>query len=111
MAGAFWEWEIVVETQDLVSPQGQSIHMDKFKGKYRIASARWANWDYGSNAAYFVTICTANRIHSFGEVAGGVMAFTPLGQVAVNCWKEIPAHFPFVVLDEFVVMPNHVHGI
>ncbi|RIK35167.1 MAG: transposase, partial [Chloroflexi bacterium] len=36
---------------------------DKFKGKYRIASARWATWDYGRNAAYFVTICTQGRAH------------------------------------------------
>lgn len=85
--------------------------MDKFRGKYRIPSARWAAWDYGSNAAYFITICTANRAHDFGEIAVGAMALTPLGQAAVDCWNEIPAHFPFVVLDEFVVMPNHVHGV
>ena len=85
--------------------------MDKFKGKYRIPSARWAAWDYGSNAAYFITICTVNRTHDFGEIADGAMTLTPLGQAAVDCWNEIPAHFPFVVLDEFVVMPNHVHGI
>jgi len=85
--------------------------MDKFKGKYRIPSARWAAWDYGRNAAYFVTICTADRAHHFGEIADGAMTLTPLGQAAVDCWNEIPAHFPFVVLDEFVVMPNHVHGV
>ena len=39
------------------------------------------------------------------------MTFTPLGQSAMDCWNEIPAHFPFVVLDGFVIMPNHVHGI
>ena len=39
------------------------------------------------------------------------MVPTPLGQAAVDFWNEIPAHFPFVVLDAFVVMPNHVHGI
>lgn len=85
--------------------------MEKFKGKYRIPSARWAAWDYGSNAAYFITICTAHREHYFGAVVKGAMILAPAGQAAVDCWKEIPAHFPFVVLDEFVVMPNHVHGI
>lgn len=84
---------------------------DKFKGKYRIPSARWAAWDYSSNAAYFVTICTANRAHHFGEIANGVMTLTALGRAAADCWNEIPAHFPFVELDAFVVMPNHVHGI
>ncbi len=85
--------------------------MDKFKGKYRISSARWAAWDYGSNAAYFVTICTAGRSHDFGRVVDGEMILTPLGQAAVDCWHAIPDHFPFVVLGGFVAMPNHVHGI
>ncbi len=85
--------------------------MDKFKGKYRVPSARLAWWDYGRNAAYFVTICTFNRTHDFGRVVGGKMILTPLGQAAADCWQAIPDHFPFVVLDGFVVMPNHVHGI
>lgn len=85
--------------------------MEKFKGKYRIPSARWTSWDYSQNAAYFITICAAHREHYFGEVVNGAMTVTPLGQAAFDCWQEIPAHFPFVILDEFVVMPNHVHGI
>lgn len=85
--------------------------MDKYKGKYRIPSARWAVWDYGRNAAYFITICTANRAHDFGAIAVGRMSLSPLGNAAAECWNEIPVHFPFVVLGEFVVMPNHVHGI
>jgi len=85
--------------------------MEKFRNKYRIASTRWAAWDYANNAAYFVTLCTAHRAHDFGEIQAGKMIFTRLGQAAVDCWNEIPAHFPFVVLDGFVVMPNHVHGI
>lgn len=85
--------------------------MEKFKDKYRVPSARWSAWDYSSNAAYFITICTAHREHYFGEVVNGAMAFTALSQAASDCWQDIPAHFPFVVLDEFVVMPNHGHGI
>ena len=84
---------------------------DRFDNKYRIPSARWAGWDYGWNGAYFVTMCTAGRIHYFGEIQDGVMGLTALGQAARDCWDEIPAHFPFVLLDAFVVMPNHVHGI
>ena len=101
----------MVETQDFVSLPINGKPMDKFKGKYRIPSARWASWDYSRNAAYFITICTADRTHHFGEITDGAMALTPLGQAAMNCWNEIPAHFPFVVLDEFTAMPNHVHGI
>ncbi|MGV8815590.1 MAG: hypothetical protein ACOH2D_15925 [Gelidibacter sp.] len=41
---------------------------EKFRNKYRIESTRLQNWDYGSNAAYFVTICTKNRIHYFGDI-------------------------------------------
>jgi len=87
------------------------INIDKYRGKYRIPSARWTAWDYGANAAYFVTICTAERTHDFGTIDNGIMNLSLLGQSARDCWHEIPAHFPFVELDEFVVMPNHVHGI
>jgi putative transposase len=91
---------------------------DKFQNKYRIPSARLKNWDYGSDAIYFVTICTANRECYFGEIAETQnlaspyqMEYSELGKIANQCWIEIPKHFPFVVLDKFVVMPNHVHGI
>jgi REP element-mobilizing transposase RayT len=88
-----------------------STNNEKWQGKYRIPSARWATWDYASNAAYFITICAAHREHYFGEVVDGAMVLTPIGQAAQDCWNEIPAHFPFVLLDAFVVMPNHTHGI
>jgi REP element-mobilizing transposase RayT len=87
------------------------IMADKFQNKYRIPSARASWWDYGSNAPYFVTICTKNRKHFFGKIVEGEMHLTEIGQSAYDCWNEIPNHFPFVVLDEFVVMPNHIHGI
>jgi putative transposase len=88
-----------------------TMHTDKYKGKYRIPSARLATWDYGRNAAYFITICTHQRMHVFGTVVEGQVDLTPLGQTAWDCWYAIPEHFPFVLLDEFVAMPNHVHGI
>jgi len=84
---------------------------EKFQNKYRIPSARLQNWDYGSNAAYFVTICTQNREHYFGEIINGSMYLSEIGHLANKYWLEIPEHFPFVELDAFVVMPNHVHGI
>ena len=85
--------------------------MDKFQNKYRIPSARAPFWDYGWNAAYFVTICTQNRECWFGEISDGVMALSAMGHIANSCWHEIPNHFPFVELGVHVVMPNHVHGI
>ncbi len=85
--------------------------VEKFQNKFRIPSARLKNWDYGSNAMYFVTICTAHRESYFGEITKGKMVLSEIGQIAHQCWKDIPTHFPFVELGEFVVMPNHVHGI
>jgi REP element-mobilizing transposase RayT len=97
--------------------------MEKFKNKYRIPSARAQWWDYGNNAAYFITICTHNMIHYFGEISPApeetrliaaletrLIASLP-GKIAESCWLDIPNHFPYAQLDSFVIMPNHVHGI
>ena len=85
--------------------------MDRFQGKYRISSARAPWWNYGANASYFITICTQNKLNFFGNVSDGFLALSDIGNIAYNCWNEIPKHFPFVELGEFVIMPNHVHGI
>jgi REP element-mobilizing transposase RayT len=83
----------------------------KFQNKYRIPSARAEWWDYGNNAAYFITICTANRKHYFGDIRNGKMELSPIGIIADIFWHEIRNHADFVKLGEFVVMPNHIHGI
>ena len=83
----------------------------KFQNKYRIASNRLKNWDYGRNSAYFITICTQDRKHYFGEIKNGEMHLNQLGENATRFWLEIPNHFPFIELGNFVVMPNHTHGI
>ncbi len=85
--------------------------MDKFKNKYRISSSRLKHWNYGSNGAYFITICTKNREHFFGEIIDNNMQINDVGQLAEKFWCEIPNHFSFVKLGNFVVMPNHTHGI
>ena len=84
---------------------------DKFKNKYRIASARLQNWDYGWPGAYFITICTHNKEHYFGYVKNSKMVFSKIGVIANVLWYEIKNHTNNVYLDEFVVMPNHIHGI
>lgn len=136
---------------------------DKFNNKYRIPTNRLQGFDYGSNAFYFVTICTKNKEHYFGEIISNSvetynnasslinnvkphndvahinnnvetdnypsfnnnnyfqnmnnthnsasLRATQIGKIAWKYWMEIPNHYPFVMLDEFVVMPNHVHGI
>jgi REP element-mobilizing transposase RayT len=88
-----------------------NMSADKFQNRYRIPSARAQWWDYGSNAAYFITICTENREHYFGEICNSEMQLSEIGKIVNICWREIPQHFPFVELDAFVIMPNHVHGI
>ena len=136
--------------------------MEKFQQKYRIPSARLKGYDYGSNGLYYVTICTQQRIHYFGEIVEtrdcaserdyasddrtvetrdcaslydcasnsdketgnrpslpnqaethnrASLHSTQMGSIAHQYWNEIPHHYPFVELDEFVVMPNHMHGI
>lgn len=85
--------------------------MEKYQNKYRIPPARAPFWDYAWNASYFVTVCTQYRICWFGNVVNGQMVLSEIGKIAHQCWSDIPIHFPFVKLDAFVVMPNHVHGI
>jgi REP element-mobilizing transposase RayT len=84
---------------------------DKFQNKYRIPSTRLQNWDYRWAASYFITICTQNRVHYFGEIADGKMVLSPAGVLADVSWYEIKNHSKNVDLGEFVIMPNHIHGI
>ena len=65
------------------------------------------NW-YGS---YFITICTASKVHYFGAIKDLEVQLSNLGQIAFKCWKELESHFKDIEIDEFIVMPNHVHGI
>jgi len=74
-------------------------------------SIRLKGYDYTRAGAYFVTICTKDRTCLFGDVADGVMRLNQMGHIVRQCWLAIPEHFPHVLLDEFVVMPNHVRGI
>lgn len=85
--------------------------MNKFQNKYRTVSARLHHWDYGSNAAYFITICTKYRYHFFGEIDNKEMELNAIGKLAKFYWIEIPKHFPFIKLGNFIVMPNHMHGL
>lgn len=72
---------------------------------------RWRRWDYRWDGLYFITICTQNRAHFFGEIKNGKMILSPVGVLADIFWHEIPKHAKGVTLDAFVVMPNHIHGI
>ncbi len=85
--------------------------MDLYKNKYRIETTRLKGWDYSSPGYYFVTICTRKKECVLGEVIDGKVCLTEIGEIARQCWLNIPGHFTNVEPDEFIIMPNHVHGI
>ncbi len=74
-------------------------------------SIRLSNWDYSSEGIYFITICCFENKRFFGEIIDKIMILNELGKVASLFWKEIHEHFSHVYLDEYVIMPNHIHGI
>ena len=79
--------------------------------KFHRRSIRLHGADYSEPGAYFVTICAAERRNVFGKIDEGRAFLNLLGEIARACWVQIPAHFPAASLKEFVVMPNHLHGI
>jgi REP element-mobilizing transposase RayT len=74
-------------------------------------SVRLAGYDYAQGGAYFVTICSHQKRMVFGRVREGVAQSNEYGRIVSECWTEIPQHFPHVDLEEWIVMPNHLHGI
>lgn len=118
--------------------------MTLYNNKYRTEPARLAGYDYGSNGAYHITICTKDRLHHFGEIVetdinpslrqnaspslqpsvleqnesvppktdrNPSLQCTPIAEIATEHWLRIPHFFPFAVIDSFIIMPNHIHGI
>jgi putative transposase len=84
--------------------------MTLYKKKYRVESARLKGHTY-QEGIFFVTICTRRKLQWFGEIRNGKMHHSNLGKLVIDCWEKIPLHFPHVILDSFVVMPDHVHGV
>lgn len=74
-------------------------------------SIRMPSYDYSFPGEYFITICTNKQLDKFGEVIEGKLILNNIGEIVYKFWFEIPKHFANVELDEFVVMPNHFHGI
>jgi putative transposase len=82
-----------------------------FGKRYRIPSARLSGWDYRWAGAYSVTICTRERMRCLGDVVDGEVCLSPIGLVVAEEWLKIPRRQPHVLLDEWIVMPDHMHGI
>ncbi|MDF7818595.1 hypothetical protein P1X15_13350 [Runella sp. MFBS21] len=79
--------------------------------QYRRQSFRLQGYDYRNEGMYFVTICTKDRLPFFGKIVDNQMILSDIGQIVHDNWYKIPQFSPHIVLDEFVVMPNHIHGI
>jgi REP element-mobilizing transposase RayT len=83
--------------------------MTKFKGKYRIESNRCQYWDYSSPGYYFITICINHRKCILGEIKNDAMILSEQGKIVENEILKIPGYHERAILDEWVIMPNHIH--
>ena len=85
--------------------------MTSLPSSHQRHSIRLKGYDYTQPGAYFVTILTYQRQNIFGEIIAGVMRMSPYGERIRRAWDDLHRHYHHVSLDEFVIMPNHVHGI
>src|SRR5699024_4918630 len=87
--------------------------MSKFKGTYRIASTRLKGWNYGRDAIYFVTVCTKDRRHYFGEIINEKMNLSKIGEIVEIEWLKTFDMRPDMNLwmGAYIIMPNHFHAI
>jgi putative transposase len=81
------------------------------RDKHHRHSTRLLGYDYSQRGIYFVTICTARRQQFLSEIGNGESRLTIVGEIVQEAWSTLPKRFPFIELDAFVVMPNHVHGV
>jgi putative transposase len=72
---------------------------------------RLPGWDYTADGAYFVTVCTNSRTDLFGEIVDGRMHLNAVGDAVAGAWRWLSEQYSYVVLDEWCLMPNHLHGI
>lgn len=79
--------------------------------RHRRRSQRLRGYDYAQAGAYFLTIVTRNRRRLLGQIAGGAVELSPIGQIVAEEWERTPAIRPNVELDTYVVMPDHMHMI
>jgi REP element-mobilizing transposase RayT len=79
--------------------------------KHRRRSIRREGYDYSLPGAYFVTLISYGRMCLFGEIKDGELRQSDIGKLVYDCWLGITDHFDNTKLDEYVIMPNHLHGI
>ncbi|MFH1665222.1 MAG: transposase [Candidatus Omnitrophota bacterium] len=86
--------------------RGQGRTMPGNRGTIRLK-----NYDYTKQGAYYVTVCVTRRKCIFGDVRDGEMVLKDAGRMAGEWWQKLPLHFPNIEMDEYIIMPNHLHGI
>ena len=79
--------------------------------RYHRQSTRLNGYDYSRSGAYFITICTHEREYLFGDIANETMDLNTFGDIARSHWQQLLQHHSNIIVDESIVMPNHLHGI
>jgi len=74
-------------------------------------SIRLKNYDYGQQGAYDVTVCTRDQKEVFGDIINDEMVLNETGKIVEFTWMDLTQHNDNIELDEFIIMPNHIHGI
>ncbi len=83
-------------------------HSRERHGRHTI---RLKDYDYSQEGAYFITICIQNRQCLFGDIKDGNMFLNQAGEMVRSVWENLPRRFVHVISDEYIVMPNHIHGV
>lgn len=108
-------YSIVIIKQGLLPYLGETLFLffmpENKYNNFRRQTHRLKGFDYSSDGYYYITICTRDRLFYFGEIIDKKMQYSSIGEIAREYWLNIPKHYLFVLLDEFIVMPNHIHGI
>jgi REP element-mobilizing transposase RayT len=82
-----------------------------YQNKYNSGTNRWEIWDYSAPGAYYITICTYKKEPLFGQIVNGKMELSPEGEIVDKYFKEIESWDSRLLLDEYIIMPDHLHFI
>jgi hypothetical protein len=85
--------------------------MTQYQRRFRVKSSRLPHWDYTRAGWYFVTLRAYRGAEVFGRIADGTVHLSAIGRIVGEEWQRTPSMRPNVELDEWILMPNHLHGI
>jgi putative transposase len=85
--------------------------MQDFRKTFHRKSIRLKDYDYSQEGAYFITICTNNRYEVLGDIEDGKITLSSIGNIAHDIWLEISGIYSSIETEEFIIMPNHLHGV